>query len=349
MISLFSVAVVMAATWANAGPTVTVVTDRGGYCAGETIELSLGGENYDEPMSVDVYVGLVGHDGALYTLSQGGWGAFLEPWMSDLFVPDPFYMAPVPFQWFNIPCVMPPIGEQGEYSFAAGLTHPGTLEFVSEISFAPFEVFHGPPTDYYVDAELGDDDNDGSGNSPWRRICHALSSVRGTEATPVTIHVAAGTYSYTTNGEAFPLHMRDYVSLSGDDRETTILDGRDIADNIISCIGDEGVSIERFTITGGNADNEWPYSGGGIFCEACSPIIRANTINANSADFDGGGIYCEDGSPVIEDNMITNNFAKWGRGGGIYCEADSSAKIIRNTITGNSAEENGAGILYDRE
>ncbi|MBN1593245.1 MAG: DUF1565 domain-containing protein, partial [Candidatus Coatesbacteria bacterium] len=50
------------------------------------------------------------------------------------------------------------------------------------------------PVDYYVDAEIGLDANDGSESSPWQTITHALDSVEGSEATPVTIHVAAGTY-----------------------------------------------------------------------------------------------------------------------------------------------------------
>ncbi|MBN2208431.1 MAG: hypothetical protein JW759_03960, partial [Candidatus Coatesbacteria bacterium] len=83
-IGIVTVAVLMAATSGHAAPTVTVLTDKASYRAGETIEVSLGGENHDEPLSVDVYVGLVGRDGALYTLGEAGWGAYLEPWMADV-------------------------------------------------------------------------------------------------------------------------------------------------------------------------------------------------------------------------------------------------------------------------
>lgn len=47
--------------------------------------------------------------------------------------------------------------------------------------------------DCYIDEAFGDDAGEGSEASPWQTITHALESVEGTEAEPVTIHVAAGT------------------------------------------------------------------------------------------------------------------------------------------------------------
>ncbi len=345
-ISLFAVVVLMAALWANAGPTVTVVTDRGIYYAGETILLSLGGENHDESMSVDVYVGLVGHDGALYTLSQGSWGAYLEPWMADLLVPNPFYMAPVAFQWFVIPCAMPPIGEQGEYSFAAGLTRPATFDFVSDISFAPFSIEH-PDVHIYVSAQTGDDANDGSEDSPFKTITRALASVSGSEAHPVTIHVAAGTYAKSTNGETFPLNMKSWVSLIGEDRKTAILDAEYYySTSVVSCDNVDNVTIEGLTITRGSL--QWA-SGGGIYCSSSNPRIQGNIISLNGAKY-GGGIYCGNGSsPTIENNSISDNWSgAEGQGGGIYCSGSSAPNIKNNLIIDNSAYRGGA-LYYHAE
>jgi len=62
--------------------------------------------------------------------------------------------------------------------------------------------------EFYVDAEAGSNSNTGtSPDSAWLTISHALSSVYGTPGDPVTIHIAAGTYSASTNGERFPLEM----------------------------------------------------------------------------------------------------------------------------------------------
>jgi len=320
---------------ASDGPTITIYTDAVTYHTGDTIEVSLSAENDDEGMSVDVYIGLLTPDGALYTLGGLAWSENINPWIENIYVPAGLDMDGRPFWWFSIPCEMPPIQDYGIYSFAAGLTHPGTLEFLSEIDLPPFWVLHAPVSDYYVDAELGDDDNDGLRDTPWRRIIHALGSVRGSEAIPVTIHIAPGIYSYTTNGETFPLRMRDYVSLAGDDRETTVLDAGGFSSSVIFCANDEDVSIQGCTITGGDAYGRSSGDGrGGIFCQRCSPTIKGNIIIGNS----GSGLYCEDGSPVIEDNIITHNSA----GIGIHCESDNWVMIIHNAISDN----NGYGISY---
>ena len=343
-IAIVAVAVLTAATSAYAAPTVTVLTDKDGYRAGETIALSLGGENHDEPLSVDVYVGLIGRDGALYTLGEAGWGAYLEPWMADVLVPNPFYMAPVVFQWFDTPCVMPPIGDEGEYSFAAGLTQPGTLDFVAEISFAPFTI-NPPESHIYVSAELGNDANDGSQDSPFKTITHALASVSGSEARPVTIHLAAGTYSEGTNRERFPLNMKSWVSLSGADAATTILDAEGEADHVICCEDVEKLTIEGFTITHGQASSR---TGGGVLCTRSSPTIRGNVISGNRGRY-GAGIYCgDDSSPAIENNTISDNAAgryDFDGGGGMYCDSTSAANIKNNLFVGNSATL-GGGIYY---
>jgi len=328
-----------------AAPQVFIYTDKDSYFADETIELSLGGENYDEPVSVDVYVGLVGRDGALCTLSEAGWGTYLEPWMPDVLVPNPYYMAAAPFQWFDLPCAMPPIREQGEYSFAAGLTHPGTLEFLSDIGFAPFTI-DDREAHIYVSAAIGDDANDGSLDSPYKTITHAIASAEGSEAHPVTIHVAAGKYAESTNGETFPLNMKSWVSLEGADAETTVLDAEQEGCHVIDCESVDNATIEGFTITGG-AGVDYVGRGGGILCSRSSLRIRGNVVSQNSASY-GAGIYCSDGSsPIIEGNTISDNSAGY-RGGGMYCDETSSANIRNNCITGNSATLGGA-LYYHAE
>ena len=339
--AVVAAAVLMAAMSGYAAPTVTVLTDKGSYRAGETVELSLGGENHDEPLSVDVYVGLIGRDGALCTLGEAGWGAYLAPWMADVLVPNPFYMAPVAFQWFDIPCVMPPISDAGEYSFAAGLTQQGTLDFVALISFAPFTI-NPPELHVYVSAETGNDGNDGSRDSPFETITHALASVEGSESRPVTIHVAAGTYSKSTNSETFPLNMKSWVSLLGADAETTILDAQGEADHVICCEDVERLRIESFTITKGQTSLG---TGGGLLCTRSSPTIRGNVISGNQARC-GAGIYCGEGSsPAIENNTISGNAAS-SYGGGIYCADASRAAIRNNLIVNNSAHLGGALYYY---
>lgn len=91
--------------------TVTVHTDGDAYQAGDTIEISLSGENRDDPINVDVHVGLITPDGQVYTLSQGDWSEALGPWISDIHIPTSFSMGRTPFLSFDLPSLIPPIEE----------------------------------------------------------------------------------------------------------------------------------------------------------------------------------------------------------------------------------------------
>jgi parallel beta-helix repeat protein len=187
-----------------------------------------------------------------------------------------------------------------------------------------------------------------------------------------TVYVQEGTYSLITNGETFPIIMRNGVSLVGEGADVCILDAGQI-DRVIVCSGINNTltKIEGFTITNGSGS----LGGGGIYCFLSSPtitnnIIKGNSaptgagiscmwlsspsiinnvITGNSASSKGGGIYCEFGSsPVITNNVIAGNEAtgEWGtkEGGGIYCFLFSSPTITNNIITGNISSSGGGGI-----
>jgi parallel beta-helix repeat protein len=159
-----------------------------------------------------------------------------------------------------------------------------------------------------------------------------------------TVYVSAGTYSLSTNGEIFPIYMRNGVSLVGEGADICILDAGQTS-KVIDCslIMEPSTKIEGFTITNGSGDY-----GAGIFCVwFSSPTITNNIITGNRAS-KGGGIYCFFlSSPSMINNVITGNSASRS-GGGIYCDT-SSPTIINNVITGNEAlgellNEGGGGI-----
>jgi len=134
--------VVFAPVVAFGQPTVAIYADSDSYEAGDTIEISLAGENSGNAAAVDVYIGLITRDGAIHTLGEGGWTEGIEPWLTDVQVRASFAMGITPFEWLDLPCAMPPINWRGEYSLAAVLTHPGTFDFLSEPSLAPL-YYHG--------------------------------------------------------------------------------------------------------------------------------------------------------------------------------------------------------------
>ncbi|MBN1592654.1 MAG: DUF1565 domain-containing protein, partial [Candidatus Coatesbacteria bacterium] len=192
---------------------------------------------------------------------------------------------------------------------------------------------------FFVDAEQGNDSNDGTEGAPWKTITHALALA---SATPATINVLAGTYSASTNGESFPLNMKSWISLAGEDAETTVLDGERNTYQVIYCDGIVDLIIADLTIMGGNADGDsWAtICGGGIYCSNASLIIQNNIIVANSARESGGGIYCPSGTLTVLANEISGNSA--GSGGGIHCRGEAVLNISDNRISDNSAGAGGA-------
>ena len=201
--------------------------------------------------------------------------------------------------------------------------------------------------DVYVDDDATGPLYNGTPGDPYQRITDALAD--SGLGFGDTIHVAAGLYNVTDNGETFPLTMIDGVSLSGEKRDTTILDaeGKDyVSYHVIYCDAVNDLTIEGFTVTGGYADGTYPDSGGGgIYCYESSPTISNNTITDNTA-YSCGAIFCDhNSSPTISNNTITSNTAEHSCGG-ILCYEDSSPTIRNNTITDNAASVGGGIYCY---
>ena len=221
----------------------------------------------------------------------------------------------------------------------------------------------GDVVDKYVDAVNGSNGNDGSAATPWKTITYALGqpSVYGaTSGSPVELNVAAGTYDTVMGGgdhESFPLLMEDYVSLYGEDPETTIIDAEQ-ADTVIYADGDDFVTIEGFTITNGWERSEKRVNdGAGIHAYNCNGLVISlcmitynRTENGN-----GGGIYLKDCcthnyEPKIHDCCIEHNYAEdgsEGHGGGIYC-LNSNADVRNVLLHDNTASDGNGGGLYIR-
>jgi len=110
------------------------------------------------------------------------------------------------------------------------------------------------------------------------------------------------------------------------------------------------MTINNTTISGNTASN----FGGGLYSEDSDSRIMGSTINNNRAldsSFGGGGIYnnAEEGDAImsISNSTISNNSASYGGGISNFANSDLTATLILiySTITGNTATENGGGIL----
>lgn len=125
-----------------------------------------------------------------------------------------------------------------------------------------------------------------------------------------TVLVAAGKYAPSTNGESFPINMKNGVRLLGAGADICTLDA-ECTNRVIYChlIGATTTTIEGFTITNGYVTG----SGAAICCDNhSSPNITKNVITGNSAGL-GGGICCiyYSSATITYDNV-------WNNSGGNY-------------------------------
>jgi hypothetical protein len=78
--------------------------------------------------------------------------------------------------------------------------------------------------DLYV-SPAGDNNNSGlTVSEPLQTISYALSKIEADADNLRTIHLSNGLYSEASNDEKLPINLRSYVNLTGEDKNSTILD-----------------------------------------------------------------------------------------------------------------------------
>ena len=206
-----------------------------------------------------------------------------------------------------------------------------------------FDILHGKlnqvSTDLYISPE-GDNSNSGlSVEYPLKTIRYASLIILADSLNPVTMHLAEGVYSNTSNAESFPVCLISYVSLSGLQTDSVIFNAENTA-GVINCNLTENVTISDLTITGG-----LNWRGGGLICAGGSINLINVTIGNNTAEDRGGGL-CASGSNIEMNNVrLHNNYAGL-YGGGINAHNScfgGNDVIIENNI----AVEEGGGFRVD--
>jgi len=177
-----------------------------------------------------------------------------------------------------------------------------------------------------------------------------------------TILVAPGTYIGDGNRD-IDFKGKAITVKSEEGPQTCIIDCQGSKDDphrgFFFHTGEDANSVlQGFTITNGYIR----YSGGGgIYCDASSPLIENCIVTKNIALF-GGGIACKESDSVIVNCIITANTAsltpsswwsRWhydGAGGGIWFSSrnNQNPMLINCIVSGNCASEYGGGICLDR-
>jgi len=201
-------------------------------------------------------------------------------------------------------------------------------------------------------------------STPCRTIKGAIIKASDGDA----LNVAAGTYSTSTNGEAFPIALDKTLLVHGAATSTTIIDATGSGQDVIYAYGSRGVYVDHFTIQGGDRgirllgyapgditgsiqDNKISGNQTGIYSSytqvgitnneisgnvhhGIHNVLSPNVIDRNVLALNGSGaadaaIFNDQSSPIIINNLIG-----WNNGSGIY-NYQSSPTITNNTISIN--------------
>ncbi|NEO26964.1 MAG: DUF1565 domain-containing protein, partial [Kamptonema sp. SIO4C4] len=187
---------------------------------------------------------------------------------------------------------------------------------------------------FYINPTTGSDRADGTSNSPWQSLTHALK-----QATVNTmIYLAQGTYD-SQSGEQFPLVIPVGVTVIGN--ETT--KGKNI---IVSGGGDyESPTFRRQNVTVVASDRSQlrgititnpGKKGIGLWIESAAPILANLTVHHCAL---AGIIVTGTSKPIIRDSHLYRN-----RSTGIFLRRNAKGEVRRNLC-----QDTGYGITVSDE
>ncbi|MCD4729317.1 MAG: hypothetical protein K8R74_01860, partial [Bacteroidales bacterium] len=136
--------------------------------------------------------------------------------------------------------------------------------------------------DLFIDPVTGDNNNSGlSFNEPLKTIAYAYKKIKSDSINKYSIYLTNGTYSPSTNGEKLPLNARTYVSLIGENMNSTIIDA-EMNTFLFEGYGlAEDYNLENITFQNGNGLTPWLISHGGLKIEWNINIRLENIIVRN--------------------------------------------------------------------
>jgi len=164
-------------------------------------------------------------------------------------------------------------------------------------------------SDLYVNPISGDNNNSGiSPDEPLRSIAWAYSRINVDSIEKNTIHLANGIYSDSTNNEKFPLNIRPFINVIGQNRDSVILDG----------------NRKTYILGGNNCVSDYSFS---------NMTLQRNQIPTyevwelrNTLAF----LYRQNHRFVLDNIVFKDSYAKSAYAILTYFHADSS--IVRNCV-----------------
>jgi hypothetical protein len=236
----------------------------------------------------------------------------------------------------SVPQVSPDITivARGKASDGTLITHEKKLA----LAIRQKSSYQGPA--WHVSPHGSDQSGDGGWGSPFKTIQRAIDCARSGD----TVLVEVGLYEENISlCEKDGLVITSHFLFNQDEStvESTIIQGKD--QGWVVTIGrSHDVALCGFTVQNGRGRKG--SLGGGIYCFNSTPTIFNNVVtgNENQSGY-GAGIFCYDSKPAILWNHVTKNFNYEGHGAGIYCYG-SDPDIRHNVISGNRASGGGSAI-----
>jgi len=134
--------------------------------------------------------------------------------------------------------------------------------------------------------------------------------------------------------------------LSGDLGNNDLPNFVNYDDNAHHIVKGANTTLEGFIIEGGNSYDS-TTSGGGMYNESCSPIIKDCTFRNNRAIKAGGAISNVSASPQIQNCIFSKNrIVLGGRGGGAIFNSDSQSQIDKSIFIDNTSFDGTAGAAH---
>jgi len=191
------------------------------------------------------------------------------------------------------------------------------------VNTAYYDFYYG---DLYVSPD-GNDENSGiSPTESMQTIAGAITKIVSNPLNPNTVYMAAGTYSPELNNQLFPLNMKGFVSIIGEDMETVIWDG-DGFGYIKDYYSEMEYEIKNITLIDGPLEDSQM-----LFWRENTERRNVYIQNLHSID-QYVGLFDFVSSVEFEvDNVIIEGLHNnWG----VYASDPGNHSIVRNTILKN--------------
>ena len=184
--------------------------------------------------------------------------------------------------------------------------------------------------DLYVAAD-GDDNNSGlTPEEPLKNISMAIRKIQADSLNPKTVYIAAGTYSHELNQQIYPIGCKEYVSIIGEDMETTILNNDYMNSTILGKNLSGSVEISNFTI-----QNNFDLAASSILYYYQIDYLKVSNITIDGNSNIRYIILSEYVDNLYNNIIVTNNTAKYHAGFALY----ENTGILRNCIISNNSLE----------